>query len=137
MTYNNLKLIAHHNVLGWIIQLIFDSEDHLVSGSEDATIRLWDLISGDVIHVIPQDTGISCLVASKLKGQEDDVVLFGDRDGKMSYLDMQTLTVSLIFWQKLQLSKNVFWISTTDGVSIDDIFDVIEIIKFSIFHGIM
>jgi len=78
---------------GWIIQLIFDSEDHLVSGSEDATIRLWDLISGDVIHVIPQDTGISCLVASKLKGQEDDVVLFGDRDGKMSYLDMQTLTV--------------------------------------------
>ena len=104
MTYNNLKLIAHHNVLGWIIQLIFDSEDHLVSGSEDATIRLWDLISGDVIHVIPQDTGISCLVASKLKGQEDDVVLFGDRDGKMSYLDMQTLTVSLLFWH---LSENV------------------------------
>ena len=44
---------------------------------------------------MPQDTGISCLMASKLKGQEDDVVLFGDRDGKMSYLDMQTLTVSL------------------------------------------
>ena len=105
--YNKLNFIhiLHFNfVTGWIIQLIFDSEDHLVSGSEDATIRLWDLISGDVIHVIPQDTGISCLVASKLKGQEDDVVLFGDRDGKMSYLDMQTLTVSLIFWQKLQLS---------------------------------
>lgn len=107
--------------------MIFDSEDHLVSGSEDATIRLWDLISGDVIHVIPQDTGISCLVASKLKGQEDDVVLFGDRDGKMSYLDMQTLTVSLILCQKLQLFKNVFWFSTTDGVSIDNIFNVTEI----------
>ena len=127
MVDNFCPWVYSNFVTGWIIQLIFDSEDHLVSGSEDATIRLWDLISGDVIHVIPQDTGISCLVASKLKGQEDDVVLFGDRDGKMSYLDMQTLTVSLIFWQKLQLSKNVIWFSTTDGVLIDNIFNVTEV----------
>ena len=78
---------------GWIIQIIFDTEDHLISGSEDATIRLWHLVSGDIIHVIPQDSGISCLTVSKLKGKENDILLFGDRDGKMSYLDFQTLLV--------------------------------------------
>merc|ERR1712223_1316355 len=78
---------------GWIIQIIFDTEDHLISGSEDATIRLWHLVSGDIIHVLPQDSGISCLTVSKLKGKENDILLFGDRDGKMSYLDFQTLLV--------------------------------------------
>ena len=38
---------------------------------------------------------ISFFVACKLKGKEDDIMLFGDRDGKMSYLDLQTLTVSI------------------------------------------
>lgn len=78
---------------GWIIQLLFDTENHLLSGSEDATIRLWHLTSGELIHVIQQDAGISCLAASKLKGKENDVMLFGDRDGKMSYLDLETLQV--------------------------------------------
>ena len=31
---------------GWIIQLLFDTENHLLSGSEDATIRLWHVGSG-------------------------------------------------------------------------------------------
>ena len=31
---------------GWIIQLLFDTENHLLSGSEDATIRLWHVLSG-------------------------------------------------------------------------------------------
>ena len=78
---------------GWIIQLLFDTEDHLLSGSEDATIRLWDLVTGDVIHIIPQDAGISCMAASKLKGKENDILLFGDREGKLSYLDLETLQV--------------------------------------------
>jgi WD40 repeat protein len=81
--------------LGWIIQLLFDTEDHLISGSEDATIRLWDLVTGDAIHVVHQDCGISCVLASKLKGKQDDLMLFGDRDGKMSYLDLETLHVRL------------------------------------------
>ncbi len=78
---------------GWIIQLIITGEDQLVSGSEDATIRVWDLLTGSAIHVVTQDAGISCLMASKLKGREDDLVLFGDRDGKMSYIDLETLHV--------------------------------------------
>ena len=80
-------------ILGWIIQLLFDTEDHILSGSEDATIRLWDLVTGDVIHVLPQDAGISCMAASKLKGKENDILLFGDREGKLSYLDLETLQV--------------------------------------------
>ena len=32
---------------GWIIQLLFDTENHLLSGSEDATIRLWHVGSGN------------------------------------------------------------------------------------------
>ena len=86
-------IIQYYFFSGWIIQIIFDTEDHLISGSEDATIRLWHLVSGDIIHVIPQDSGISCLTVSKLKGKENDILLFGDRDGKMSYLDFQTLLV--------------------------------------------
>ena len=34
---------------GWIIQLLFDTENHLLSGSEDATIRLWHVLSGKVL----------------------------------------------------------------------------------------
>lgn len=78
---------------GWIIQLLFDTEDHLLSGSEDATIRLWDLVTGDVIHILLQCAGISCMATSKLKGKENDILLFGDREGKLSYLDLETLQV--------------------------------------------
>jgi len=78
---------------GWIIQLLFDTENHLLSGSEDATIRLWHVGSGEMIHVISQDAGISCLAASKLKNKQDNVILFGDREGKLSYLDLETLQV--------------------------------------------
>ena len=46
-----------------------------------------------MIHVLHQDAGISCLVASKLKNKQDNVILFGDREGKLSYLDLETLQV--------------------------------------------
>ena len=36
---------------GWIIQLLFDTENHLLSGSEDATIRLWHVVSGKIIII--------------------------------------------------------------------------------------
>ena len=42
---------------GWIIQLLFDTENHLLSGSEDATIRLWHVLSGKFLiystHICP------------------------------------------------------------------------------------
>ncbi len=86
-----MHCLRGHN--GWIIQLLFDQQSHLLSASEDTTIRLWHLVSGEVIHILSQDTGISCLTASKLRNKEDDVMLFGDRDGKLSYLDLETLQV--------------------------------------------
>ena len=33
------------------------------------------------------------MAASKLKGKENDILLFGDREGKLSYLDLETLQV--------------------------------------------
>ena len=48
-----------------------------------------------MIHVISQDAGISCLAASKLKNKQDNVILFGDREGKLSYLDLETLQVRI------------------------------------------
>ena len=71
------------------------------------------MVTGDVIHVLQQDAGmnsllicivpnnesllyflgISCMAACKLKGKENDIVLFGDREGKLSYLDLETLQV--------------------------------------------
>ena len=49
-----------------------------------------------MIHVISQDAGISCLAASKLKNKQDNVILFGDREGKLSYLDLETLQVRIL-----------------------------------------
>ena len=54
-----------------------------------------------MIHVISQDAGISCLVASKLKGKQDNVILFGDREGKLSYLDLETLQVRRVHLNSL------------------------------------
>ena len=53
------------------------------------------VITGEMIHVLHQDAGISCLVASKLKNKQDNVILFGDREGKLSYLDLETLQVKI------------------------------------------
>ena len=42
---------------------------YLISGSEDGTIRLWDLSNkGMVLYRLEQDAGISCMMQSQLKG---------------------------------------------------------------------
>lgn len=91
------KLSKRHRLQGhkgWIIEiLLLVEEDQLISGSEDATIRIWDLTTGQPIHVLEQDAGISCLMASQLPGRQHDLLLFGDKDGKMSYIDLNTLHV--------------------------------------------
>ena len=51
----------------------------LLSGSEDASIRIWDLDSGDCQSVLEQDAGISCLLVSPRLGFEDKLVFFGDQ----------------------------------------------------------
>ena len=51
----------------------------LLSGSEDASIRIWDLDSGDCQNVLEQDAGISCLLMSPNAGFDDKLVFFGDQ----------------------------------------------------------
>ena len=42
---------------------------YLLSGSEDGTIRLWDLSNkGAVRYNLEQDAGVSCMMLSQLKG---------------------------------------------------------------------
>lgn len=49
---------------GWINHLVFIDESTLVSGSEDADIRIWDLRRGTLLRVLPQDEGVSCLTVA-------------------------------------------------------------------------
>jgi WD40 repeat protein len=57
----------------------------LLSGSEDASIRIWDLDSGDCQSVLEQDAGISCLLVSPRLGFEDKLVFFGDQVNFFSF----------------------------------------------------
>ena len=42
---------------------------YLLSGSEDGTIRVWDLGNkGAVRYNLEQDAGVSCMMLSQLKG---------------------------------------------------------------------
>ena len=73
---------GHEN---WINRLLFVSRGLLVSGGEDAAIRLWDLDRGTLLRVLPQDESITCLTVAG-----PDLILFGDSMGKLSYLDLDT-----------------------------------------------
>ena len=43
---------------------------YLLSGSEDGSIRLWDLSNkGAIRYHLEQDAGISCMMLSQLKGK--------------------------------------------------------------------
>lgn len=71
---------------GWVTQLVF-MDDYLVSGSEDASIRIWDLTRGTLFRVFRQDESITCLSVAG-----PDLLLFGDKSGKLSYLDLESRT---------------------------------------------
>jgi len=75
---------------GWVTQLLFVSEGSgsskaavLASGSEDAGVRLWCLVRGTLLRVLPQDEAVTCLTQAG-----PDLLLFGDRVGKLSFLDL-------------------------------------------------
>ena len=51
----------------------------LLSGSEDASIRIWDLDSGECQNILEQDAGISCLLMSPNAGFDNKLVFFGDQ----------------------------------------------------------
>ena len=55
----------------------------LASGSEDASVRLWCLTRGTLLRVLLQDEAVTCLAQAG-----PDLLLFGDRMGKLSFLDL-------------------------------------------------
>ena len=57
----------------------------LASGSEDGSVRLWCLARGTLLRVLPQCSGeaVTCLAQAG-----PDLLLFGDRTGKLSFLDL-------------------------------------------------
>ena len=55
----------------------------LASGSEDSSVRLWCLARGTLLRVLPQDEAVTCLTQAG-----PDLLLFGDRMGKLSFLDL-------------------------------------------------
>merc|ERR1719228_750596 len=66
----------------------------IISGSQDFTIKLWDLATGALLQSLVQDAEISCLSIFPLK---EGFVMFGDGESKMSLLDLGTgLTIHLM-----------------------------------------
>jgi len=57
----------------------------IITGSQDCTIRLWDVTSGALLQSLPQDAEISCLA---LFPPFPSHIIFGDGESKMSLLDL-------------------------------------------------
>ena len=57
----------------------------MASGSEDSSVRLWCLARGTLLRVLPQDEAVTCLTQAG-----PDLLLFGDRMGKLSFLDLNS-----------------------------------------------
>jgi len=73
---------------GWINKLDL-TDTMIISGSQDCTIKLWDLATGDLLQSLQQDAEISCLSLFPLK---ENYVIFGDGESKLSLLDLNTGT---------------------------------------------
>ena len=98
----------YHPFQGWVIQLLFlDHGAKLASGSEDASIRLWDLKRGTLLRVLPQDEAITTLTISPSKTFAD-LIIFGDKMGKLSYLNIdERETVHLL--PNILIGKSITW----------------------------
>merc|ERR1719228_2200576 len=59
----------------------------IISGSQDCTIKLWDLTNGNILQSLVQDAEISCLSIFPLLA---GFLIFGDGESKMSLLDLGT-----------------------------------------------
>jgi len=71
---------------GWINNIEI-TNTMIISGSQDCTIKLWDLATGELLQSLTQDAEISCL---RLFPLLQGFVIFGDGESKMSLLDLGT-----------------------------------------------
>ena len=71
---------------GWINNIEI-TNTVIISGSQDCTIKLWDLRTGELLQSLIQDAEISCL---RLFPLLEGFVIFGDGESKMSLLDLAT-----------------------------------------------
>jgi len=86
------KLQGHK---GWIVSMAFvgsagdGGPKFLVSGSQDAAIKVWDLEGGGgCVRTLEQCAGLTCMKKSVISGYQDRLFLFGDAEGKLSFLDL-------------------------------------------------
>jgi len=71
---------------GWV-NMIDITNTMIISGSQDFTIKLWDLATGALLQSLVQDAEISCLSIFPLK---EGFVIFGDGESKLSLLDLSS-----------------------------------------------
>lgn len=71
---------------GWINKIDM-TNTMIISGSQDYTIKLWDLATGELLQSLIQDAEISCLCVFPLM---EGFVIFGDGESKMSFLDLSS-----------------------------------------------
>jgi len=71
---------------GWVNKLDI-TNTMIISGSQDCTIKLWDLATGDLLQSLIQDAEISCLCVFPLM---EGFVIFGDGESKISFLDLSS-----------------------------------------------
>eukprot|EP00092_Neocalanus_flemingeri_P075476 GFUD01093493.1.p1 GENE.GFUD01093493.1~~GFUD01093493.1.p1 ORF type:complete len:511 (+),score=129.28 GFUD01093493.1:81-1613(+) len=69
---------------GWVNNIDI-TNTMIISGSQDCTIKLWDLETGELFQSLKQDAEISCL---RLFPMLEGYVIFGDGESKMSLLDL-------------------------------------------------
>jgi len=71
---------------GWVTQ-VYLTNTMIVTGSQDKTVRMWDLATGDLLQTFIQDGEISCLSMFPLL---PGYLMFGDAESKLSLLDLST-----------------------------------------------
>lgn len=74
---------------GWVNCIVI-TESLIVTGSQDQSLKLWDVTSGELLRTLPQDAEISCL--SQFPSLPSHLI-FGDGESKLSLLDMAQGTV--------------------------------------------
>ncbi|MEU2619390.1 WD40 repeat domain-containing protein [Streptomyces sp. NPDC007157] len=83
----SLSLTGHENDASAVDTCLLDGRPVAVTGSEDGTVRLWDLLSGTVVRVLRGHTGwIGTVVTTVLRGRPAAVTC-GD-DGTVRVWDL-------------------------------------------------